>query len=34
MRNIKLNKMPPKVAPTTATTLGLIGNINIADTDL
>jgi hypothetical protein len=34
MRNIKLNKIVLKTAPTTVTTLGLIGNINIADTDL
>jgi hypothetical protein len=25
--------MPPKITPTTATTLGLVGNTNIADTD-
>jgi hypothetical protein len=33
MRNIKLNKMPPKAIPTTATTLKLVGNTNIANTD-
>jgi hypothetical protein len=26
--------MPPKIIPTTATTLGLVGNTNIANTDL
>ena len=26
--------MPPKVIPTTATALGLVGDINITDTDL
>jgi hypothetical protein len=25
--------MPPKIIPTTATTLGLVGDTNIADTD-
>lgn len=34
MRNIKLNKMPPKIIPTTATTLGLVGDTNITNTDL
>jgi hypothetical protein len=34
MRNIKLNKMPPKAVLMTATTLGLVGDINIANIDL
>ena len=25
--------MPPKITPTTATTLGLVGDTNMADTD-
>jgi hypothetical protein len=33
MRNIKLNNIVPKTAPTTATTLGLVGNTNITNTD-
>jgi hypothetical protein len=33
-RNNLLNKMLPKVTPTTATTLGLVGNTNIANMDL
>jgi hypothetical protein len=34
MRNIKLNKILLKVIPTIATTLGLVGDTNIADIDL
>jgi hypothetical protein len=34
MRNIKLNKMPPKAVLTTATTLELVGDINIANINL
>jgi hypothetical protein len=33
-RNNLLNKILPKVIPTTAMTLGLVGNTNIANTDL
>jgi hypothetical protein len=33
-RNNSLNRMPLKVTLTTATTLGLVGDINIANTDL
>jgi hypothetical protein len=33
MRNNLLNKMPPKTIPTTATSLGSVGNTNIANTD-
>jgi hypothetical protein len=32
-RNNLLNKMPPKITLTTATTLGLVGDISIANTD-
>ena len=32
-RNNLSNKMPPKVIPTTATTLGLVGDISMANTD-
>jgi hypothetical protein len=32
--NIKLNKMPPKVTLTTAITLGLVGDTNIANINL
>jgi hypothetical protein len=33
-RNNLLNKIPPKATPTTAMTLGLVGDTNIADIDL
>jgi hypothetical protein len=33
-KNNLLNKMPPKITPTTATTLELVGDTNMANTDL
>jgi hypothetical protein len=33
-RNNLLNKMPPKITPTTATTLKLVGDTSMANTDL
>jgi hypothetical protein len=34
MRNIELNNIVLKTVPTTAITLGLVGDINITNTDL